>query len=212
MRRSTTRWLPLLVTPLFALSLAGSGSAAAITYTTSGQVGALSDHPTGYISFNSTSGTLVTPGVVSLGTFVAQTIPDGLGITFNQLPFTISVVFHPQDSSGLSESKLSIAGVLNGALQGSTTSSVVATVSSVQASAGPGPLPFPVDTFSVSPQTIAPSEVNGGVTPLMGLVTSAAVPEPAPLALVGMLAGWAALRLRRTGRRSPIAGTFRRIA
>jgi hypothetical protein len=129
---------------------------------------------------------------------VAQPVPDGLGLTYNNLPFYINVTVQPQ---GQAASGLAIQGDLNGSIQGPTNSSVVATVTSIQPT-GPGTLPFPVGAVNVGPQALEPSGVNGGVTPFIGQVNM--VPEPSSLAVMGILAGWAAFRLgiRRTGRKS----------
>ena len=71
----------------------------------------------------------------------------------------------------------------------------MATVTSIE-STGPNPLPFPLTSFDVlTPQTLAPSGVDGGTTTLMGEVAEASVPEPTPLAMMAILAIGAALRL-----------------
>jgi hypothetical protein len=111
------------------------------------------------------------------------------------VPFGINVTFQTQGSSGMESSGLSLQGEINGAIMGNQSSTAVATITSVQAT-GPDTLPFPVSSFNFGPQAIEPSGINGGITPLMGQITSAAVPEPTPLAFLGILAGWAALRSR----------------
>ncbi len=195
MRRSLASWLPLLATPVLALTLETTGRAAPITYTTAGWIGTQSGSSDTYLSYNPTSGTLLAPGTLSLGSIAAQPIPNGLGMTYNQLPFDITVTFQPQGSSDLESSSLNLQGVINGAMMGSTSSTAVATLTSVQ-STGPGTLPFPISAFDLGPQSISPSGLNGGITSLTAEVTSAAVPEPNPLAIMGILAGWAALRSR----------------
>ena len=79
----------------------------------------------------------------------------------------------------------------------------MATITSVE-STGPNPLPFSLSSFNVlTPQTLAPSGIDGGTTSLIGQVSSMSIPEPTPLAMIGFLAGWAAYRrfLRRGLRR-----------
>ena len=78
---------------------------------------------------------------------------------------------------------------------------MVATVTSIQ-STGPNPLPFSLSSFNVlTPQTLAPSGVDVGTTNLAGQVTAMSVPEPTTLAMLGILAGWAAYRrILRCGR------------
>jgi hypothetical protein len=160
----------------------------------SGDVGYPAGVPIGNFSFNATSGTLLGPGTFSLGTFVASPLPEGAGLTYNNLPFYITVWFNSQGPINFStSSELSIRGVLNGTVTGSMSSNVVATVTSMQ-SFGPDPLPFSLDSFNVlTPQTLAPSGINGGNTAFMAQLN--AIPEPGPLAMMGLLAGWAVLRL-----------------
>src|SRR5262249_59445515 len=110
-------------------------------------------------------------------------------LTYHNLPFYIEVAFYPQGQNGPvplgPSSSLAIQGVLNGTVTGTSSSDVVATITSVQAS-GPGILPFPLDSFNIlAPQTLAPSGINGGITPLIAQV--AAVPEPTPIPLIGLL-------------------------
>jgi hypothetical protein len=193
MRRSLASWLPLLVTPFLALTLESTGRAAPITYTTSGWVGSQSGSQGIDLSYNPTSGTLTIPGTMALGSIAAQALPTGLGLTYEHLPFEIDATFQTQGSSGPETSTLKLQGEINGAIMGTTSSTAVATVTSVQAT-GPGTLPFPVSSFDFGAQAIAASGVNGGITPLSGQVST--VPEPTPLAIVALLAGWAAFRSR----------------
>jgi hypothetical protein len=130
---------------------------------------------------------------MALGSLAAQALPTGLGLTYEHLPFEIDATFQTQGSSGPETSTLKLQGEINGAIMGTTSSTAVATVTSVQAT-GPDALPFPVSSFDFSPQAIAASGVNGGTTPLTGQVSS--IPEPTPLAIVALLAGWAAFRSR----------------
>ena len=108
MRRSTTRWLPLLVTPLIALAFARTGRAAPIAYSTTGNIGTMAGVPIGSFNFNSTSGTLVGPGIFSLGSFAARPLPEGAGLTYHNLPFYINVTFTPA-ATGSRSATLQIA-------------------------------------------------------------------------------------------------------
>jgi hypothetical protein len=207
MRRLTTSWLPLVATPLIALAIAPTVRADPIPYTSYGDVGTQAGVPIGNFGFNYALGTLLMPGTFSLGSFQAQPLPDGAGLTYHNLPFFIDVTFYPQGQTGpgayAASSDLSIQGVLNGTVTGTSFSDVVATITSVKAG-GPGVLPFPLDSFNVlTPLTLAPSGINGGVTNLIAQVT--AVPEPTPLALMVVLTGLTALRsgIRRIPRRKP---------
>jgi hypothetical protein len=207
MRRFTTRWLPLLVTPLIALSFARTVRADPIPYTSWGDVGAAGGASIGNFSVNPTNGTLLGPGSLALASFQAPTVPTGATLTFTNMPFYISVDFQPVGQNGLIP-ELTIHGELNGTITGTSSSNVVATVTSVQAS-GPYPLPFSLDSFNVlTPQTLAPSGINGGTTALIGQVTAMSTPEPTPLALLGILVVGTALRsgIRRIRQRSGQAG------
>jgi hypothetical protein len=200
MRRSTTRWLPLLVTPLIVLTFEPTGRAAPILYQSWGDIGATAGVPIGSFDIMPSNGTLLTPGTFSLGSFQARDLPDGAGLTYTNLPFYIHVDFSPQGSHSWSDSsELFVQGVLNGTVTGRTSSDVVATLTSVQ-STGPSPLPFPLSSVNIlTPQTLAPSGINGGITSLMAQVKASpqppAIPEPTPLAMMGILAVGAGLRL-----------------
>jgi hypothetical protein len=153
----------------------------------------------GNFYFNPASGTLPAPGTFTLANFQARPLPDGASLSYTNTPFYIDVMFTDASRPWLSGlSSLMIKGVLNGTATGSTYSNVVATVTSVQSN-GLNPLPFSLDSFSVlSPQTLAPAGINGGTTAVIGQLTSmpqpAPIPEPTPLALLGILAIGAAMR------------------
>ncbi len=206
MRRFTTRWLPFLVIPLIALSFAPTVRADPIPYSSWGDVGGGGAAPIGNFIINSTNGTLLGPGSMALASFQAPTVPSGATLTFTNMPFFISVEFQPNGQNGPTP-ELTIQGGLNGTLTGTTSSDVVATVTSVQAT-GPYPLPFSLNSFNVlAPQTLAPSGINGGTTVLIGQVTALSTPEPTPLAMLGLLAGWVAYRVvGRRGRRTMPTG------
>ena len=209
MRRLTTRWLPLLVTPLIALNFAPTVRADPIPYSSSGYVGAQGGDPIGNFSIDATSGFLLGPGSLQLATFQAPTVPTGATLTFTNMPFDISVQFDTNGNSPSDLSFLNLQGMLNGVLTGASDSSVVATVTSIQSS-GPVPLPFSVSSFDVlTPQTLAPSGIDGGSTTLIGQVSAMSMPEPTPLALLGILAVGTALRsgIRRIRRRNGRAGS-----
>jgi hypothetical protein len=213
MRRLTTRWLPLLFTPLIALSFARTVRADPIPYTSSGGLGAAGGSSVGNFSINATNGALFGPGSLQLASFQAPAVPDGATLTFTDMPFYINVDFYPANQTPplpLADlSQVTIKGELNGTLTGATSSSVVASVTSVQ-STGPNPLPFSLSSFNVlAPQTLAPSGYGGGTTTLIGQVTALSTPEPTPLALLGILAVGMALRsgMRRIQRRDGRAGS-----
>jgi hypothetical protein len=208
MWRTSSRWLLLVVSSLVALGTARTAKADPISYWSWGDVGRRAGVGIGGFDITSSQGTLLTPGTFTLATFQAQNLPDGAALTYTNMPFYIDVMFYPQSyNHSAPSSDLSIEGVLNGTITGTDSSNVVATITSVQ-STGLGPLPFSLDSFHVlTPQILAPPSINGGTTPLIGQVTSGALrsplPEPTPLALAGLLAGYGAyrvmLRRRKTG-------------
>ena len=205
MRRLTTLWLPLLMTPLIALSFARTVRADPISYaySSSGDVGSAASNPVGNFTLNAINGSLLGPGSLELATFQAPTVPTGATLTFTNMPFFISVDFH-SDSQNSNTSDLTIQGVINGSITGTTSADVVATATSIQAT-GMNALPFSLGSFNVmTPQTLAPSGIDGGMTTLIGQVSAMAVPEPTALAFLGILAVGAALRsgIRRIQRRS----------
>ena len=192
MRRLTTHWLTLLLTSLLALSFARTVRADPIPYTSMGAVGAAGGNPVGNFTLDATNGALFGPGSLELATFQAPAVPIGATLTFTDMPFYINVDFYPANQTPplpLADlSQVTIHGELNGTLTGTTSSNVVATVTSVQ-NTGPLALPFSLGSFNVlSPQTLDPSGYNGGTTTLIGQVTTLATPEPTPLALLGILA------------------------
>src|SRR5262249_41468120 len=152
MRRLTMRWLPVLLTLLIALSFERTGRAAPIPYTTSGTVGATAGVPIGNFDFVPASGTLLLPGAFSLGRFSARPLQDGASLTFHDMPYYIDVTITSPASTGSGSpdvtSGLMIQGLLNGTVTGTSSSDVLATVTSVT-SIGAAPLPFPLDSFHV---------------------------------------------------------------
>ena len=132
MRRSTTRWLFLLATSIVAMAGERAAGAAAINFTTSGNIGNPSGTSIGNFTYNPSSGVLLPPGTFSLGSFSAQPLPDGAGLTYTHLPFFINVTLQPQGLPASSASQLNIQGEFNGTITGTSSSSVVATVTSVQ--------------------------------------------------------------------------------
>ena len=196
MRRHNSRWLPLVFTTLIALGMTRTGQADPIQFTSSGDIGNPSGTPIGSFQINPSSGYLLGPGSISLATFQAEPLPAGAGLTYTNMPFYINVNFFPQPTNwSVDPSELTIQGVLNGTITGTTSSNVLATVTSIT-STGPNPLPFSLSSFNVlMPQTLAPSGINGGTTTLGGQVTSLSTPEPTPLAMMAILSIGVGLRL-----------------
>jgi hypothetical protein len=203
MRQPMTRWYILALTPLIVLSLVRTGGADPIQYSTGGDVGNSVGVPIGNFAIQYMNSTLMTPGSFTVASFQAEALPNGASLTYTNMPFYVDVEFKsPQQSSnGFSEEAfLNIQGVLNGTVTGSTSSNVEATVTSTSLQfTGPNFLPFSASSITfLTPQTLAPSGINRGITPLIAQIALASpLPEPTPLVMMEVLAGWAAFRLVR---------------
>lgn len=220
MRRTRTRMIHGLAILTLALGTwaGGRAEAAAISsdppdinmspvpagsYSTSGTVGSSGVNGPGAVSFNGiTQGSLVVPSAFSLGDFQALNLPDGKSTTFTDTPFQISFL---SDHA----SPVILSGVLNGTMNGSGQSSVVAQFQNIHYSSptlAPGAEPIgggnpstgapvqdnPSMAFNVTgisqdlalglngPRvSINPAAVNGGLTTVMGHITPAG-PVPPP--------------------------------
>ena len=178
------------------------------TYQTSGDVGATAGVPIGSFDFEGTSGTLLTPGSIALGQFVARDLPPGSGLTYNNLPFyiTLDVYPSPPGSNRQFASEIDLRGVLNGTVTGTSTSSVTATITSIEQAGWSHPV-LPLSAIRVDvPQVLAPSGINGGHTTLTATIgpfvpIPIPAPEPGTLAIFG-LAGLGLLAHRVSRRRS----------
>jgi hypothetical protein len=155
------------------------------SYSTWGDVGARAGVPVGTIDFFGTwQSTLLTPGSISLGQFESRALPEGAGLTYHNLPFYIKLNTEQVGGGYASSGGLSIEGVLNGTVTGTTRSDVMATVTSIQPF-GPGPLPFPLASFHIDvPQVLAAPGVNGGRTTLTARIDPTALPVPEPTSWV----------------------------
>ncbi len=209
MWQSTTRRLIFVLTLSLALNFAQTGGADAIQYSSGGDVGNSAGVPIGNFDISYMNGTLLTPGSFTVADFQAEALPTGAGLTYSNMPFYVDVTFNnPQQTNNgfYDEASLNIQGVLNGTVTGSTSSNVEATVTSTSLQyTGPSFLPFSASSITfLTPQTLAPSGINGGITPLVASIALATpLPEPTPLVMMEVLAGWAAVRLvRRRFRRS----------
>jgi len=195
---------------------ATGATAAPLSYTTSGQV----DTTTGVSS--SSGGTPVTPDNVvsfvplssgnsvdfstgqtnaSLGNFVVQALGDGKTTTYNDTP--IQIYFQPVSygsTSISSDAPVVIKGVLNGVVNGPSSSTVTATfnpppsgIFGLGGTQTSGSAEFSLPTTTL---LLAPSTSNGGQTTAQGLVTlvEAPVPEPSTIALFLTTVGGLGLR------------------
>ena len=193
---------------------ATGATAAPLFYTTSGQV----DTTTGVSS--STGGTPdSTPNNVvslvpltsgnsvelstgqtnaSLGNFVITSPGDNTTTTYHDTPIRIS--FQPQSYNGTSissDAPVVVSGVLNGVVNGPSSSTVTATFKppspSMLSLGGNGTAEFSLPTSTL---LLAPSTSNNGTTSVQGLVTlvQAPVPEPSTIALFLTTVGGLGLR------------------
>jgi hypothetical protein len=96
------------------------------------------------------------------------------------MPFYITLVTDQGDGGYETTSGLSIMGLLNGTVTGTTRSDVMATIMSVQPY-GMAPPPFPLANFHVdAPQRLAAPGVNGGRTTLNARIDPVPPPIPEP--------------------------------
>ena len=142
----------------------------------------------------------------SLGNFVIQALGDGKTTTYENTPIQIN--FQPVSFGGTSltsDSPVVIKGVLNGKVNGPSSSTVTATFNSPSPSmfslgSGNGTAEFSLPTTTL---LLAPSTSNGGQTTAQGLVTSESVPEPSTIALFLTTVGGLGLRRYVLSRRRP---------
>jgi hypothetical protein len=222
---SSTRIILLALLALASVSRPRATEAAAVTYTTTGQVwpwtegnGAASAIiGPNVIAFQGvTRGTFLTPGAFRLGTFVVAPEPNGSSTIYENAAFSIwlqtSLGGTIAPSATLSPySTVELDGVLNGTVSSNGQSTVVATIDAItpsppiSASAGSVytsvlDLPFPLASLSVVQPIVLASALRGGETALLGRITTVA--EPTGLAVsTAALAGTAWIRRPRSGRR-----------
>jgi len=165
--------------------------------------GAKADSILGYSTAGSIDTTLTTDGVsgtnvisfvpitnaqvdatsnIPLGYFQVAALPTGQSTTYTNTPF--SITFVPSSLNGTtltSPGSVEITGVLNGALTGSTESTVVATFDTL--SNGSFQLAGASSTLTI-PQSVAPlvpSSAGNGTTTVEGMIKTNGNPEvPAP--------------------------------
>jgi hypothetical protein len=137
----------------------------------------------------------------SLGNFVVQALGDGKTTTYNDTP--IQIYFQPVSygsTSISSDAPVVIKGVLNGVVNGPSSSTVTATfnpppsgIFGLGGTQTSGSAEFSLPTTTL---LLAPSTSNGGQTTAQGLVTlvEAPVPEPSTIALFLTTVGGLGLR------------------
>ena len=137
------------------------------------------------------NGSVDTASNISLGTFVVAALPAGESTTYNNTPFSLSLIPDSFNGTTVSDPPVEITGFLKGTVTGANQSSVQVTFNPIMTSAfslgsGSGTL-----DLSNSQQLLVPSSVNSGQTTLQAQVTASAppigpegnVPEPSTIAL-----------------------------
>ena len=196
---------------------ATGATASPLGYTTSGQVtpttGVTGTNVISFVPLSSGNSVDLSTGKTnaSLGNFVISPLADGATTTYKDTPIQIS--FLPQSYGGTSISSdppVVVSGVLNGVVNGPSSSTVTATLNNPPSGmfslgSGSGTADFSLPTNTL---LLAPSTSNNGTTTAQGLVTSSAgsesaVPEPSTIALFLTTVGGLGLRRYVLSRRRP---------
>ncbi len=192
---------------------ATGATAAPLNYTTSGQVdtttGVSGTNVVSFVPLSSGNSVDFSTGQtnVGLGNFVISPLGSGVTTTYSSTPIQIS--FQPQSygsTSISSDAPVVVSGVLNGEVNGPSSSTVTATFNPVQSPminlGGNGTAKFSLPTSTL---LLAPSTSNNGTTSAQGLVTlvEAPVPEPSTIALFLTTVGGLGLRRYVLSRRRP---------
>jgi hypothetical protein len=179
------------------------------TYQVWGDVGTQAGAPIGNFDFKgapfythhwgSLGGQFAAPGSFPLGEFIARPLPAGASLTYSDLPFYLQLNVAPAGTDALLGGQIDIQGVLNGTVTASTSSTVVASITSVTAS---GPLPFPLADFRIdAPQALSLAHRTLLTADVMDLPSPAPIPEPSGWLIAAVLATAAVLgRARRRSR------------
>ncbi|MGA2700121.1 MAG: PEP-CTERM sorting domain-containing protein [Isosphaeraceae bacterium] len=187
---------------------ATGATAAPLSYTTSGQVdtttgvssssGGTADNVVSFVPLSSGNSVDLSTGQTnaSLGNFVISPLADGVTTTYSNTPIQIS--FQPASYNGTSissDAPVVVSGVLNGVVNGPSSSTVIATLNpppnGMFSLGGSSTAEFSIPTSTL---LLAPSTSNSGVTTAQGLVTTESVPEPSTIALFLTTVGGLGLR------------------
>ncbi len=186
---------------------ATGATAAPLFYTTSGQVtpttGVTGNNVVSFVPLSSGNSVDLSTGQtnVGLGYFVISPLADGATTTYKDTPIQIS--FQPQSygsTSVSSDAPVVVSGMLNGVVNGPSSSTVTATLNpppsgifGLGGTQTPGTAEFSLPTTTL---LLAPSTSNDGQTTAQGLVTlrESPVPEPSTIALFLTTVGGLGLR------------------
>jgi hypothetical protein len=175
-----------------------------LTYHTSGGPGTADISGSPAISFVPVqSGSVDTASNIYLGTFVVAALPDGQSTTYNNTPFSLSLIPDSFNGGAVQDNPVVISGFLNGTVTGSNQSGVTVSFNPVTTSGfslgsgGTGTL-----DLSNSQELLVPSSVNSGQTTIQAQVTTVTtpigsengVPEPSTIALFLSTVGGLGLR------------------
>jgi hypothetical protein len=201
----TRGWTGFRAAVLALMVLAGNASRAQasgiLDYHTSGGPGTANISGSPAISFVPVqNGSVDTTSNIALGTFVLAALPAGESTTYNNTPFSLSLIPDSFNGTTVQDSPVQINGFLNGTVSGANQSSVRVTFDPLTTngfsigSAGTGTL-----NLASSQELLVPSSVNGGQTTLQAQVggtpiSSAPAPEPSTIALFLSMVGGLGLR------------------
>jgi hypothetical protein len=167
-----------------------SGSTVPFRYETTGT---LNGPSSGYgpIWFSGVTPTQITaPTTFALGSFFVPALPVGASLSYNDVAFAIVLKVAGPGGSFANADTLTIDGVLNGTIDGSRHSTMVASVVSVTPYVT-GTSPIPLDAFHIlSPQAIqAPigAPYGPGSTQFDAYVAGPITPAPEPVWTTALL-------------------------
>ena len=187
---------------------ATGATAAPLTYTTSGQVdttsGVSGTNVVSFVPLSTGNSVDLSTGQTNagLGNFVISPLADGVTTTYSGTHFQISFLPASYGSTDVSsDSPVVVSGVLNGVVNGPSSSTVVATFNppsngtfSLGGNNTAGAAQFDLPTSTL---LLAPSTSNNGTTSAQGLVTLVEAPVPEPSTIVLFLTTVGGLGLRR---------------
>jgi hypothetical protein len=171
-----------------------------LNYHTSGGPGTANITGSPAISFVPVqNGSVDTASNVSLGTFVVAALPSGHSTTYDNTPFSLSLIPDSFNAAMVQDTPVEIHGFLNGTVSGANQSSVRVTFDPLTTNGFPIGNATGALNLSNSQELLVPSSVNGGQTTLQAQVSTLVVnptpaPEPSTIALFLSMVGGLGLR------------------